>query len=84
MDATKKASILHGMVRRLGAGGAAITIEEWHDFVKAQNDGYKTGPEIGDKVPEFALTDQHGQIRTPDNLMGANGLLLVFSRSADW
>jgi hypothetical protein len=84
MDATTKASILHGMIRRLGAGGGDITTKDWLDFVQAQNDGYRTGPEIGEKVPEFVLTDQHGQTRTLNDLMGTNGLLLVFSRSADW
>jgi hypothetical protein len=84
MDATTKASILHGMLRRLGAGGADITLDDWLDFVRAQNDGYRTGPGIGEKVPQFALTDQTGQTRTLSDLTGANGLLLVFSRSADW
>jgi hypothetical protein len=84
MDATTKASILHGMIRRLGAGGADITLKDWLDFVQAQNDDYRTGPAIGEKVPQFALADQHGQIRTLNDLMGTNGMLLVFSRSADW
>jgi len=84
MDATTKASILHEMVRRLGAGGADITVNDWLDFVEAQNDGYRTGPSIGEKVPEFALPDQQGQTRTLNDLAGPNGLLLAFSRSADW
>jgi len=84
MDQSTKASILHGMIRRMGAGGADITTEDWLEFVEAQNDGYRTGPDIGQKVPDFAITDQHGQIRESNNLTGPNGLLLVFSRSADW
>ena len=84
MDAATKASILHDIIRRFGAGGADITTKEWLDFVEAQNDGYKTGPEIGQKVPDFALTDQHSRIRTLNDLTGPNGLLLVFSRSANW
>ena len=52
--------------------------------MEAQNDGYQTGPEIGTKVPDFTLPDQHGRSRVLAELMGANGLLLVFSRSADW
>ena len=58
MDAATKASILHGMIRRMGAGGADITTEDWLDFVEAQNDGYQTGPEIDRKVPDFTLVDQ--------------------------
>jgi len=84
MDATAKASILHGMIRRLGAGGRDITLKDWLEFVQAQNDGYRTGPAIGEKVPQFALPDQHGQTRTLNGLRGPKGLLLVFSRSADW
>lgn len=84
VDATAKASILNDMVRRMRSGCGDITTKDWLEFVEAQNDGYKTGPEIGEKVPDFALTDQHGQTRALNELMGPNGLLLVFSRSADW
>jgi hypothetical protein len=84
MDATTKATVLHDIVGKMGAGGAGITTASWLDFVEAQNDGYQTGPAIGEKVPDFALTDQLGQTRSLNDLMGPNGLLLVFSRSADW
>lgn len=84
MDAATKASILNGMIRRLRAGDADIKAEEWLEFVEAQNEGYKTGPAIGAKVPQFSLPDQDGQTRSLHDLMGPNGLLLVFSRSADW
>src|SRR5256885_339100 len=84
MDATTKAAVLHDMVRRMGAGGVDITTDAWLKFVEAQNDGYQTGPEIGQKVPDFTLIDQHGQNRSLKELTGPNGLLLVFSRSADW
>jgi len=84
MDAKAKAEILHGVIRKFGSGGSDITSEEWGQFVAAQNDGYRTGPEIGERVPEFTLPDQHGKNRTLKDLSGPNGLLLVFSRSADW
>lgn len=42
------------------------------------------GPQVGDVVPDFNLTDQHGQTRTLQSIMGPNGAMLVFSRSADW
>jgi hypothetical protein len=84
MEAATKASILHGVIGKMAAGGADITTKEWLNFVEAQNDGYKTGPAVGEKVPVFALADQHGQSRSLNDLMGPNGLLLVFSRSADW
>ena len=84
MEATRKAQVLHGVVRKMMAGGADIQTEEWIEFVEAQNDGFRTGPGIGEKVPEFTLPDQSGRNRSLHDLTGPNGLLLVFSRSADW
>lgn len=42
------------------------------------------GPQVGDVVPAFNLPDQTGQNRTLPSIMGPNGAMLVFSRSADW
>ena len=42
------------------------------------------GPQVGDVVPSFSLPDQTGAARDLASLMGPNGLMLVFSRSADW
>jgi peroxiredoxin len=47
-------------------------------------DVQKLGPQVGTRVPEFALLDQKGQSRTLASLMGPKGLMLVFYRSADW
>ena len=44
----------------------------------------RTGPEIGQKVPDFSLTDQHGKTRAMGDLTGRDGLLLVLGRSALW
>jgi hypothetical protein len=84
MEAARRSEVLHGVVRKMMAGGADIQTPEWVDFVEAQNDGFRTGPEIGAKVPDFALSDQAGRNRSLHDLTGPNGLLLVFSRSADW
>jgi hypothetical protein len=84
MEAKAKAEILHGVIAKFRAGGKDITSEEWGRFVAAQNDGLRTGPEIGERVPDFSLPDQHGTTRTLKDLSGPKGLLLVFSRSADW
>ena len=84
MEAARKAELLHSVIRKMIAGGTDIRTEEWLDFVEAQNDGYQTGPGIGEKVPEFNLPDQYGRSRSLRELLGLNGLLLVFSRSADW
>jgi len=52
--------------------------------VAATNDGCTTGPEPGDRIPDFSLPDQNGALRAFADLTGPNGLLLVFHRSADW
>ena len=42
------------------------------------------GPQVGEKIPDFTLPDQHGRIQTLDSIMGERGAMLVFHRSADW
>jgi len=84
MDSQTKTFVLHDIIRRFAAGGKDITPAEWQDFVEAQNDGYHTGPAIGEHAPDFILSDQYGKLRSLQELMGPKGLLLVFSRSADW
>lgn len=42
------------------------------------------GPQIGERVPDFSLPDQFGQVHNLDSIMGPNGVMLVFYRSADW
>ncbi len=42
------------------------------------------GPQIGSRVPDFTLSDQGGQPRSLQSLMGPKGVMLVFLRSADW
>lgn len=44
----------------------------------------KLGPQVGDTIADFRLQDQTGRTWTRDALMGTHGLMLVFSRSADW
>jgi hypothetical protein len=42
------------------------------------------GPQVGEAVPDFKLTDQFGETQTLDSVSGPNGLMLLFHRSADW
>lgn len=44
----------------------------------------KLGPQVGQRVPDFSLTDQNGKTWTLQSLMGPKGAMLVFYRSADW
>lgn len=43
-----------------------------------------TGPNVGERVPDFRLQDQNGNEKTLRSVMGPKGALLVFYRSADW
>ena len=42
------------------------------------------GPQVGETVPDFSAVDQFGDTRTLESIMGPNGAMLVFNRSADW
>lgn len=42
------------------------------------------GPQVGEEAPGFTLPDQSGREHTLSSLLGPNGLVLVFFRSADW
>ncbi len=46
--------------------------------------GFSTGPAIGEKVPDFSLLDQFGELRRLKDLLGKNGAVLNLYRSADW
>ena len=53
-------------------------------FAIAAWSAVRTGPEIGQTVPEFSAPDQTGKTQTLRSIMGPKGTLLVFFRSADW
>ena len=50
----------------------------------AKIDVAKLGPQVGEHVPDFSLTDQTGKTQTLKSIMGPKGAMLVFFRSADW
>jgi len=47
---------------------------------------YVWAPEfpVGTEIPAIEAPDQNGQSKTFSDLVGENGLLLMFSRSFDW
>jgi hypothetical protein len=49
-----------------------------------QGQSIKTGPSVGQRVPEFSTRDQSNRTRTLKSVMGPKGVMLVFFRSADW
>ena len=42
------------------------------------------GPQIGEQVPDFSLPDQNGRVWTRDSILGPNGAIVLFHRSANW
>ena len=42
------------------------------------------GPQVGERVPDFSLPDQTGQLHTLRTILRPNGSLILFHRSADW
>ncbi len=45
---------------------------------------FEPGPPVGSTAPDFEARDQDDRARTLSSLLGPNGALLVFYRSADW
>lgn len=39
---------------------------------------------VGASLPPVSAQDQNGEVRSLDELMGANGMLFMLSRSFDW
>lgn len=44
----------------------------------------RLGPQVGEVVPELSAVDQFGRTQTLKSIMGPNGAMLIFNRSADW
>ncbi len=83
LDRTRKEQVLTDVLKQFGSG-QKVDPADWQDFVLAQNDELKTGPNVGEPVPSFELADQDGKNWALKDLLGPAGLLLVFTRSADW
>jgi hypothetical protein len=50
----------------------------------ARVDVETVGPKVGDGLPDFSLRNQHGEVRSLKSVLGPNGAIIVFFRSADW
>lgn len=54
------------------------------DRPMTNTENWTTGPAVGERIPEFAGTDQNGIRQTFDDIKGPNGAMIIFYRSADW
>ena len=70
--------------RRLRDAGLPVPADVRDRHVPAANAGYAPGPKPGERVPDFALPDQSGCVRSLKDLAGPAGVSLAFHRSADW
>ncbi len=43
-----------------------------------------SGPEVGERIPDFEALNQYGDLVSLADIMGPNGAMVVFVRSADW
>ena len=55
-----------------------------HTPPRQKIDVSKLGPQVSERVSDFSLNDQNGQVWTLQSIMGRKGAMLVFIRSADW
>lgn len=62
--------------------GELVTAEEWLQHFDAQNEGAVSGLEVGSTAPDFELLNQYGLSTSLESVMGDEGLVLVFARSA--
>lgn len=53
-------------------------------MVQAQDYVWAPDFPVGATIPAIEAPDQNGVTRTFDDLVGENGLLMMFSRSFDW
>ena len=60
------------------------TLHVQAQVARARIDVSQLGPQVGQRVPDFSLSDQTGRVRNLQSIMGPRGAMLVFLRSADW
>jgi len=67
-----------------GIVGAILVFLAAAVLTAQQVDVSSVGPAIGVRVPDFSGPDQFGRTRDLQSVLGREGVLLVFFRSADW
>ena len=59
-------------------------MEDFITGVPSGSRGMTSGPEVGERIPDFEALDQHGNLVSLSDVMGPGGAMVVFIRSADW
>ena len=85
--APRIALVMGAAVMVLGVGSCAPEVEVSIDVATEGRTPIvvaSLGPQVGEQVPAFSLPDQNGRLRTLESVLGRNGAMLLFHRSADW
>ncbi len=73
------------MLNRLVAGtGFAVLLAMTTVAGQAPVDVHTLGPQVGQAAPPISGVDQLGREQTLASIMGEQGAMVVFYRSADW
>jgi len=68
-----------------GASGAGVGLRAFQANSSAATiDVEAVGPQVGDVLPDFNLPDQRGALHSLRSILGPQGAVIVFFRSADW
>jgi cytochrome oxidase Cu insertion factor (SCO1/SenC/PrrC family) len=78
------AAIAAGCITLALAPAVGFAARQQSNTLAAAVDIETLGPQVGDALPEFSLRDQRGQARSLKSLLGPDGAVIVFFRSADW
>jgi hypothetical protein len=63
---------------------AALFAQEPFDTDDPLDADFRTGVEVGARIPEFRAKDLNGKVWDFGSIKGPRGALLHFYRSADW
>ena len=74
--------ILMALVASMAAAPALA--QNFLTDIPAGSRGMVSGPEIGERIPDFSAYDQNGDLVSLGDVMGPTGAMVVFHRSADW
>src|SRR5271166_3406748 len=87
-DTTRQIYALSPQDQATGHLGDSVTVEGVLDANVIQVASIKMltgiGLSVGEKAPEFSVSDQFGHRQSLATLKGKNGTVLLFFRSADW
>jgi len=77
-------SCIAGIFTLLSVMALPVLGQDVFTIVDPQDENMLTGPEVGERIPAFSALDQHGVRKHFEDIVGPNGAMIIFFRSADW